>query len=292
MANLEVIRWFSLVNVSLLYSTVIICQGFAQIVRSPQRAGPAGNRTPEILVDKRDLELLRAQQYNYIMDKPYRKTPFHPRKPVRHLPQHELLREERAIFKRLTTPRKIQDFLVSLPINFEENGDTLFSPRMALQQGKAHCFEGALFAAAALWFHGARPLLLDLKTTDNDESHVVALFKKGSHWGAISHTNHAVLRYREPIYANVRELALSYFHEYFLNKNGAKTLRSYSSPFDLSRVKKGEWVTAEEDIWYIDTLLDKSLHYSILTSAIIRNLRPADPIERKAGEIVEWQMPV
>lgn len=223
----------------------------------------------------------------YIPNKPFR-----PRKPVRHLPQHELLREERAIFKRLATPRKIQDFLVSLPMNFEEKGDTLFSPRRALRSGKAHCFEGALLAAAAFWFHGERPLLLDLKTTDDDDSHVAALFKQRGRWGAVSHTNHAVLRYREPIYLSVRELALSYFHEYFLNKNGAKTLRSYSSPFDLSRVRGREWLTAEENVWYVDALLDKSPHHAILTPALIRNLRPADPIERQAGEIVEWQMPV
>lgn len=208
--------------------------------------------------------------------------------PSLRFPYDKLSVRECAVFKRLAAPRKIQDFLVSLPINFEEGGDTLFSPRTALRQGKAHCFEGALFAAAALWFHGIKPLLLDLKTTDGDDSHVVALFQKGRYWGAISHTNHAALRYREPVYRTVRELALSYFHEYFLNKNGAKTLRSYSASFDLSEVKKGEWVTAEEDVWYIDTLLDKSKHYRILTPSIVRNLRPADIIERKAGEIVEW----
>jgi hypothetical protein len=210
-------------------------------------------------------------------------------------PYERLSFRERTAFKRLATPRKIQDFLVSLPINFEENGDTLFSPRMVLERGKAHCFEGALFAAAALWFHREKPLLLDLKTTDDDESHVVALFKGGSApalWGAISHTNHAVLRYREPIYRSVRDLALSYFHEYFLNKNGSKTLRRYSLPFDLSRIRRGEWVTAEKDVWYIDALLDKSPHRSMLTPAMIRSLRPADPIERKAGEIVQWEAPI
>lgn len=209
--------------------------------------------------------------------------------PSLRFPYDKLSARERAVFKRLAAPRKIQDFLVSLAINFEEDGDTLFSPRTALRQGKAHCFEGALFAAAALWFHGAKPLILDLKTTGNDESHVVTLFKKGRQWGAISHTNHAVLRYREPIFASVRELALSYFHEYFLNKNGAKTLRSYSSPLDLSRVKKGEWIASQKDVWYIDAALDKSRHHLILTPAMIRNLRPADIIERKAGEIVQWR---
>jgi len=209
--------------------------------------------------------------------------------------------DERRFFRKLSTPRKIQDFLVSLPMNFAE---TMMSPRRVLREGKAHCLEGALLAAAALWFHGAKPLLLDLEASSDDESHVVALFRRFGCWGAISHTNHAVLRFREPIYKTLRELTLSYFHEYFLNSNGKKTLRSHSRPVDLSlaplvtspslRGRRGEgdcqWLTAEEDAWYIEKALEDARHYSILTPAMARNLRPADEIEIKAGEIVAWRL--
>ena len=137
---------------------------------------------------------------------------------------------ERKLFAKLSTPSKIQDFLDSIP---NDSGDTYLTPRMLLKHGHAHCFEGAVFAAAALAFHGEKPLLMDLKSQAPDIDHVVALYKVNGYWGAISKTNHAVLRYRDPIYPDVKSLALSYFHEYFLD-TGKKTLRSYAVPFDLS----------------------------------------------------------
>jgi len=190
-------------------------------------------------------------------------------------------------FRRLNTPQKIQDFLNSIPINFEEKGETLMSPRRVLREKKAHCMEGALLAAAALWMNGEKPLLLDIKTTKDDMEHVVALFKKFGRWGAISKTNHVVLRYREPVYKSVRELALSYFHEYFLD-SGKKTMRSFSGPFDLRRFGK-EWLTSEKNLWYISKALDKSPHEKILTPVMAKKLRKADLIEAKAGKLKEWQ---
>ena len=202
------------------------------------------------------------------------------------------LRKEFAIFKKLNTPAKIQDFVNTLPFNFERPGeDTLRSPHEVLRAGKAHCIEGAMLAVAALWYHGHPPLLLDLRTTKRkpmkDWDHVVALFEVRGRWGAISKTNHAVLRYREPIYRDVRELAMSYFHEYFLD-SGLKTLREYSVPFDLCRFGDGTaWLAAIDDLWDVEAALDASRHYSVLTPAAIKNLRLADPVERKAGKITE-----
>src|SRR3989344_313434 len=95
-------------------------------------------------------------------------------------------------------PREIQSFVNSLPFNFEGDGETYMPVQETLRSGKAHCFEGALVAAAALWIGGNMPLLMDLRTAKGDDDHVVALFRKGRFWGAISKTNHAVLRYREP----------------------------------------------------------------------------------------------
>lgn len=155
-----------------------------------------------------------------------------------------------------------------------------------LKARKAHCFEGALIAAAALWIKGERPLILDLKTSKRDVDHVVTLFRREGFWGAVSKTNHAVLRYREPIYKNIRELALSYFHEYFLNQ-GEKTLRSFSEPLDLSKVKF-DWLTGGDDLFGLVSLLDRSRHTPILNKNQIKKLRRADKIEIKAGKMVEW----
>jgi len=91
-----------------------------------------------------------------------------------------------------------------------------------------------MIAAAALWVHGEPPLLLDLKAT-RDYDHIVTLFRRNGCWGAISKTNHPVLRWRDPVYRSLRELAMSYFHEY-CNKRHQKTLRSYSAAFDMRRL--------------------------------------------------------
>jgi hypothetical protein len=195
---------------------------------------------------------------------------------------------ETKLFRKLNSPKKIQSYLNGLKFNFEKHGETCFSPRLVIKNKTAHCMEGAMLAAAALEFHGARPLVLDLRSIDTDFHHVVAVFKQFGCFGAISKTNHAVLRYREPIYKTVRELALSYFHEYFL-KSGKKTLREYSEPFDLNYFDKFNWRTLEKNLFQIPRHLDKIKHYKILSKAQIKNLRKADKIEIKAGEIVEWE---
>lgn len=197
--------------------------------------------------------------------------------------------DELAILKQLSTPQKIQDYLDGLPQNFEKNGETYLSPRRVLREQKAHCIEGALLAAVALWLQGERPLLLDLKTIDIeiDSDHVVALYKKNGYWGAISKTNHAVLRYRDPIYKTVRELALSYFHEYFLTTDGKKTLRSYSRPVSLKKFGI-KWITSEEDLSHIAEALDTVTHFPLIPKGHEQYLRPASPVERKASGIPEW----
>lgn len=199
-----------------------------------------------------------------------------------------LTKKEEAVLRKLKTPILIQDFLDKLPINYEKGGDTHLSPRRVIQEKKAHCIEGALFAAAALWLQGKPPLLLDLKTKLHDDEHVVALFKQNGYWGAISKTNHAVLRFRDPIYKSVRELALSYYHEYFREKDGVKTLISYSRPFDL-RTLGESWVTAEDDLWMLDDLLNKSRHYSLVPKANQGRVRKATKIERRVLTFREWE---
>ncbi|MBP7811515.1 MAG: hypothetical protein KA054_01580 [Candidatus Moranbacteria bacterium] len=200
----------------------------------------------------------------------------------------DLTKQEAFVLQNLSTPSKIQDFLDAIPMNSEENGDTCHSPRWVLRENQAHCIEGALLAALALYVRGEKPLLLDLKTKKTDQEHVVALFRKNGYWGALSKTNHAVLRYRDPVYRTVRELALSYFHEYFLVKDGDKTLLSYSRPFSLESYDH-EWMTSEENLFGLAADLDDSPHSPIVPVSHRRFLRRASRVERLAASIPEWQ---
>lgn len=199
--------------------------------------------------------------------------------------------EELLILKKLNSPVKIQDFLNKIPINFEENGDTCMSPRMVLKQNKCHCVEGALLAALSLRINDiGPPLIVDLTASRNDFDHVIAVFQRNGKWGALSKTNHAVLRYREPVYDSIRELVMSFFHEY-MNDDGRKTLRSFSMPVDLSRFDDKNWVIDKEDVWYIPEHLGKVEHFPILDRKQIARLKKADEIEMKAGSLVEWENP-
>lgn len=193
---------------------------------------------------------------------------------------------ERAVFKKLKTPLDIQNYLDRLPINFELAGETIFSPRRVLREKKVHCVEGALFAAASLAYQGRPPYLLDIQTVPHDDDHVVALFKEDGRWGAISKTNHTILRWRDPVYKTIRELAMSYFHEYIV-ADGEKTMRAYSKPFDLSRYAP-EWVVAEEDLVTLIADLDDSPHFPIAGKKTMKRLRNAQPIEAKVLDITEW----
>lgn len=199
-----------------------------------------------------------------------------------------LTKKEIKLFKRLNTPAKIQDFLNTLRPNKEEKGETCSSPRVTLARGTAHCLEGAYLASAIMWFHGYNPLLLDLKSSKDDYDHVVTLFKKGDRWGAMSKTNHAVLRYREPVYKSVRELAMSYFHEYFTNNNGQKTLLSFSKPFSMKKFGTA-WVTEVDDLWEIGAKLDDSPHIDVVPRNIKKDFRKADPVEIQAGKLLEYK---
>ncbi|MCW1930655.1 MAG: hypothetical protein KIH62_005115 [Candidatus Kerfeldbacteria bacterium] len=203
------------------------------------------------------------------------------------LDKGELTTLERKLFSRLRSPIAIQNFLDSIPTNWEKNGETCMSPRMSLRAKKMHCMEGALCAAAALWFNGEKPLVMDLRA-DGDDDHVVALYTRNGYWGAISKTNHATLRFRDPIYKTLRELALSYFHEYFLNTTGKKVLRKYSArPFDLSRFGN-YWITSKENLFEIPEAIDDARHISVVPLKNLRLLRLADSMERKAGNLIEW----
>ncbi len=151
-----------------------------------------------------------------------------------------------------------------------------------IRERKANCFEGALFAAAALRFLGAPPLVVDLRSSEDDDDHVIAVFRRAGAWGAVAKSNYTTLRFREPVFRSIRELVMSYFEVYF-NPWGRKTLREYSRPFDLSRFDRSRWMTTDEDLEDIGDALDRSPHVRVMTPAMVRRLEPADPALVKAG---------
>jgi hypothetical protein len=197
---------------------------------------------------------------------------------------------EYLTLKRLSTPAKIQAFLNAIPINHEIGGETVLAVREVLKQRRAHCIEGAMVAAAALWANGDPPLLVHLDCDLSDYPHVIAVFRRHGAWGAISKTNGTPLRYRDPIYRTLRELALSYFHEYS-NKRGHKTLRSYSSPFDMRRIDPSEWVTSEKSCWKTHDRLVDLRHFPLISRRQEKLLTKRDSFERKAGKVVEYPRP-
>lgn len=200
-----------------------------------------------------------------------------------------LKKEEEELLRNIKTPSEIQDFINKIPINHESDGrDTCYSPREVLKRNKCHCIEGAILAALLLRINGKKPLLVDLTASDDDFDHVIAVFKEGGRWGAISKTNHAVLRYREPVYKSIRELVMSYFHEYFDNF-GKKNLRSYAGPLNLRIFDKDNWMSKRGSVWFIANHLADMKHKKILDEHQIKNLRRADKIEIKTGRIVEWK---
>ena len=191
-----------------------------------------------------------------------------------------------AMLAKLSTAEKIQDFISALDINREEDGDTCLSVSETLRQGHAHCIEGAFLAAAALWMAGSPPLLMDMQAKDDDD-HVIALFRRHGCWGAISKSNHVWLRWRDPVYRTLRELAMSYFHEY--TNESRKTLHSYSASFDLRRFSPEQWVTNKEPCWEVATALDNGRHYRLLTRAQSESIKPRDKLELKADRLLEYQ---
>lgn len=202
----------------------------------------------------------------------------------------DLTPREYLTLKRLDSPVKIQAFLNAIPCNHEIGGETVLSVREVLRQRRAHCIEGAMVAAAALWMHGDPPLLMHLDCHESDYPHVIAVFRRHGAWGAISKTNGAPLRYRDPIYRSLRELVLSYFHEYS-NKRGHKTLRSYSVPYDMRRVDPSKWVTSRKSCWETHDLLTDLRHYALITPRQERLLARLDRFAQRAGKVVEYPRP-
>lgn len=171
---------------------------------------------------------------------------------------------DRRVYRLLTTAAKIQDYLDER-IEYND-ATTCYGPRLVVQHKRAHCMEGALFAAGALRLLGHQPLIVDLSAV-RDDDHVLAVFRKNDCWGAVAKSNYAGLRFRNPVYRNIRELAMSYFEHYF-NLKGEKTLRGYSRPVNLSRFDGLNWMTTEEELWQVPTYLCEVAHSPLLPPVV------------------------
>ena len=182
--------------------------------------------------------------------------------------------------RRLRDPHGIQCFLDNLPYHL---ANTYWSPRRVLFEKTAHCFEGAIFAAAALRANGFPPLIIDFEAVQ-DTDHVLAIYQIRGFWGAIAKSNFSGLRYREPVYRTLRELVLSYFDDYF-NLRGERTLRKYSAPVNLKRFDRFDWMTTNEPIWFIAKYLTKIHHFPLLKKSQVNNLHRVGARSLQAGLI-------
>jgi hypothetical protein len=199
-------------------------------------------------------------------------------------------KEQVKLINKLDTPSKIQDFISKMGVNFEENGDSCMSPLFVLKKKRCHCMEGALLGSFLLSLIGFKPLVVDMQGTADDWDHVLAVFQVNGFWGAISKTNHSVLRYREPVYKSVRELIMSYFNEYTSDKTGRKTLRTFSVPVNLNKFNYLNWINSPLNLFEIPEYLDKVKHFTILNKKQIKNLRALEKIELKAGNMRQFKL--
>ena len=174
-------------------------------------------------------------------------------------------RGEVRLLRQLNTPEKIARFLdEKIAYNKEPGGPTCHSARTVLRQGVAHCIEGALLAAAALELQGRPPLIWDLEAV-RDDDHVLALYRENECWGVLAKSNYSGIRHRAPVYRTLRELAISYFEDYY-NLRGEKTLRGYGArPVSLRRFDpKVNWRASDESVWEVAEYLCDIAHRPLL----------------------------
>lgn len=189
-----------------------------------------------------------------------------------------LNRRDRRVLRSLDSPTRIQAFLDSIPYS----ADKFYRcPRRVFEDRTAHCFDGALFAAASLRRLGYPPLVLDMHAS-RDDDHLVALFKANGRWGAVAKSNFVGLRYREPVYRTLRELVMSYFEDFF-NIKRERTLRSYTLPINLAVYDRFNWLGSDEPLEAIARRTDTVRQIPVLTSAMVRSLAPVDQWSFQAG---------
>jgi hypothetical protein len=180
---------------------------------------------------------------------------------------------ELELAQSLDSPEKVQAFLAAeLAYNFEPDGTTAYGPVEVLRRRTAHCFEGAVFAAALLWYHGWEPLLVLLEAPQ-DFDHNLIVYRRDGLLGSLSHSRHEELRGKPPRFAGLRDLVLSYYPDYFsdwTHDRNDLTLRGFSQPIDLRAFGPG-WVTSS-GAWH--------LYFHLLDGVRLEKLFPTGEADR------------
>jgi len=180
-------------------------------------------------------------------------------------------KREIAFLKKLNRPDKVQDYLDRVPYRCES---ILVPPIRTLRDHKAHCFDGALLAVAALRRTNFKPVLIDLCAEDDDD-HVLCMYRWKRWYGAVAKSNFPGLRFREPVFRSVRELVLSYV-EFYFNLDGKKSLRRYSAPVRLPPCSVLDWECDEGTMDEVLLRLERGRHYPLLDAKQRTWLRPVD----------------
>lgn len=187
---------------------------------------------------------------------------------------------DRKAFAALKTPAQIQAFLDDVPYSGD---DRYRCPASVLRDRRAHCYDGALFAAAALRQIGDPPLIINMFAFRDDE-HLIAIYKRNGHWGSVGKSNFVGLRYREPVYRTLRELVMSYFEVYY-NMERLRSLRAYTRPFNLRAFDRIDWMHDDAAMDTIAAKLDSLKRTPIMTPRMVRGLTLLDKRSFDAGMV-------
>jgi hypothetical protein len=185
---------------------------------------------------------------------------------------------ERRVFARLTSAGKIRDYLDTLAYST----DPIYRcPRRVLRDRVAHCVDGGLFAAAALRRLGYPPLVTWI-WAENDDGHLLALWRERGLWGAVGKSNWVTLRWRPPVYRSLRELMMSCFHDYF-NTKGEYTMRSYTAPLNLSRFDGLGWESEDGAMPpIVDVAIDRQRVFPLVTRRELAALTRHGPVDPRS----------
>jgi len=196
--------------------------------------------------------------------------------------ESSLTPDELTFIRKLDSPFKIQEFLdeVKYPSG-EENRSSI----EVLRQRQAHCLDGGLFAATMLRRLGYPPLIIDLQPEEGlDDDHVLAIFQEFGCFGAVAKSNFSGLRFREPVYATIRELVLSYFHDFF-NMQGQKTLRTCTDIIHLEDFDNLDWMTSSAGVDAIEKLLKEAALTPLISPEQAEYLSGLDDRSFRAGTL-------
>jgi hypothetical protein len=186
--------------------------------------------------------------------------------------------EQRRKLRKLTSPEIIQQYLDGIPYC---SSDLYRSPLSVFNGGKACCMEGGLLAALVLHRLGYPPMIL-VMIADHDDDHVLAVYKCRNFWGSISKSDFVGLRARPPVYRTLHELVLSYFQSYY-NEKARFTLRSYSLPLRLDRLKNIPWTVDDNAVNRISDAIDRKRVIPIISPRLAKALPRVDKITYRAG---------